>query len=193
MRKYFVFLAVFFGLAALSSPALAGKYDDDCAVFKGEKRLYGLCTAYQNALVNEDEEAMADIFANWQKWVDEDGMPQLPGHDYGQEEEPVCPCWSESDLDLIAALMLLACEVNFDGAFVLTIYAGSAFVEAGVGNAYAFDSNLGDFVRRPDSCELSVDGVMAKQFIGLEGDDYDLCLGQLADLIERDFADIECL
>jgi hypothetical protein len=75
----------------------------------------------------------------------------------------------------------------------LTIYAGDNFVEAGVGNAYAFDSNSEDYVRRPDSCELSVDGTMAKQFIGLEGDDYDLCLGQLADLIERDFADIECI
>ena len=99
MRTYFAFLFVALCAFAFSSPAFAGKYEEDCGVFRGEKRLYGLCIAYQNALYHEDEEAMADIFANWQKWVDENGEPQLPNHPYDDGEEPECPCWTADDLE----------------------------------------------------------------------------------------------
>ena len=90
MRKFITFAFLFMLFSMVSGSVFAGKYED-CVDFKGDKRLYGLCNAYQNALFNEDEDAMADIFRNWEKYVDENGEPQLPNHDYGSVE---CPCWT---------------------------------------------------------------------------------------------------
>jgi hypothetical protein len=87
-----------------SVPAIAGKHQV-CEDFKGNKRLYGLCNAYQNALAHEDEEAMADISDNWDKWVNELGEPLLPNRvvdpgddDIGEEVPVVCPCWDFQNL-----------------------------------------------------------------------------------------------
>jgi hypothetical protein len=99
MRKFLASIVVFMLFSMFSVSALAGKHQV-CEEFKGYKRLFGLCNAYQNALAHEDEEAMADISDNWDKWVNEFGEPALPnrvvdtGDDGTGEEIPVvCPCW----------------------------------------------------------------------------------------------------
>ena len=96
MRHSIAFTAFFLVASLYSGTVLAGKYAV-CEDFKGLKRLYGLCNAYQNALFHEDELAMFDISNNWDKWVDEQGMPELPNRvpDVGDDTEnpATCPCW----------------------------------------------------------------------------------------------------
>jgi len=99
MRKLLTSIVIFMLFSMFSVPAIAGKYQV-CEEFKGYKRLFGLCNAYQNALAHEDEEAMADISDNWDNWVNELGEPALPNRvpdtgddDVGEEVPVICPCW----------------------------------------------------------------------------------------------------
>ena len=92
MRKIItssVFILLF---TLFSGSVFAGKYDYECGEFKKQKQLYGLCNAYQNALAHDDVDAMADIERNWDKRVDENGEPELPGRIDGNQG---CLCWSE--------------------------------------------------------------------------------------------------
>ena len=107
MRKLLTSIVLFMLFSMFSGTAFAGKYPE-CDDFKGFKRLYGLCNAYQNALFHEDEEAMADISRNWDKWWDEeDGLPGLPNRpddiptpDPDPVLDPVvCPCWTYEVLE----------------------------------------------------------------------------------------------
>ena len=104
MRKFFASFVVFMLFSMFSFPALAGKHQV-CEEFKGNKRLFGLCNAYQNALAHDDEQAMADISDNWDKWVNEHGEPELPNRvvdssddGTGEDELPICPCWDFQQL-----------------------------------------------------------------------------------------------
>lgn len=112
MRKiitYSVFVMLF---SMFSGPVLAGQYQE-CDIFKGMKRLYGLCNAYQNAYYAGDEDAMTDIWANWNKWATSTtpGLPNAPV----VVEEPVivgapdafyleCPCWAGITDEQICAM-----------------------------------------------------------------------------------------
>jgi hypothetical protein len=90
---YSVFVMLF---SMFSGSVFAGQYQE-CEPFKGMKRLYGLCNAYQNAFNAGDEESMADILANWDKWATDD-TPVLPNSPVGTKQPAAfyleCPCWA---------------------------------------------------------------------------------------------------
>jgi hypothetical protein len=195
MRKYFAFFVVALCALVFSSPAFAGKYEEECGDFKGEKRLYGLCIAFQNALHHEDEEAMEDIFANWQKWVDEDGEPQLPGYPYPDEEEGCpeeqdfcCPCWSElaySDL----------CGLGDKGAYLIlenaSVTGGTVFFRG--------ESETTVFAATAQLCGINItdlEGNVVDEFFvdGAEYSDSDApidCVADIQIIAEEDFCTVE--
>ena len=112
MRKLLTSIVLFMLFSMFSGTAFAAKYPE-CDVFKGYKRLYGLCNAYQNAVFHQDEEAMADISRNWDKWWDEDdGLPGLPNRP--SDANPVCPCWTYETLE-----SAIRCD-GFEFAFAST-------------------------------------------------------------------------
>ena len=94
---YSVFVMLF---SMFSGPVFAGKYEE-CDPFKGMKRLYGLCNAYQNAFYAGDVDAMADLYANWKKWAsDDDVLPNSPDTGTQPLPEPpqvACPCTNGMD------------------------------------------------------------------------------------------------
>lgn len=101
MRKIITSAVLILLFSMFSGSVLADGELLTCADFKASdskeiKKLFGLCNAYQNALANEDQDTMDDIFATWSKKVGEGGEPKLPGHDYDGGEEPLvtCPCWN---------------------------------------------------------------------------------------------------
>lgn len=184
MRKFItstVFIVLF---SMVSSQVIAGQYPE-CDQFKKDKEypgqyipgLYGLCNSYQDALANEDQEAMDDIFRTWEKKVGEDELPKLPGHPYPQEV--TCPCWDVDDIADASALGIpQSCKETVDGTGnEFAIYSADI-------NGYQFDVDSGFcFYLPPDSV-----GKLA--FTSLEEEA--ACRADIYIVIETDFEGFVC-
>lgn len=183
MRKNITYLVFIMLFSMFSSPVFAGQYEE-CDVFKGSKRLYGLCNAYQNAYYAEDEETMADIWANWNKWATEDD-PVLPNSPDDVEVPVTCPCWDYAILEQELACNAYAVvyfgidetEDNsgedfalFDGPQNIQLFAGNTFFDQ------VADSNECNIVAPAE--------LMISSFEAVEGLIEDQCRLDVLDLID---------
>lgn len=118
MRKFIASSVLILLFNLFSGTAFAGKHDV-CKPFKDSKGLYGLCTAYQNAYNRGDEEAMADLFANWLEKAGGDGsdLPNAPISNVPEPapDEVACPCWDADSLDAATAGKYGVFCVNSEG------------------------------------------------------------------------------
>ena len=155
MRKIITSAILIMLFSMFSGSVFAGKdkAEDPCKEFKGQG-LYGLCTAFQNALANEDQEAMDDIFDAWSKKVGDDGEPELPGYPYGDDDiELACPCWSNYTVEDLCSLgapskLLILDDFGAQGFVDFFPISGDIvqFYTMGEACAFTFQNSSGDVV-----------------------------------------------
>ena len=91
-------------LSIFSSQVFAGKIAvcEDIKDNPDYKGLYGLCNAYWN---EDDEDARAQIYANFVKKAGPEGQP-MPEPDAKKPEDVTCPCW---DFNILKQYVVSSC------------------------------------------------------------------------------------
>jgi hypothetical protein len=170
---YSVFVMLF---SMFSGSVFAGQYQE-CEPFKGMKRLYGLCNAYQNAFNAGDVDAMADIYANWKKWAPDVDLPNSPDtrtEPLPEPSEVACPC--TDGMDTTEWGITVSCS----GDGIVGLYGMFVVPETNFStDFYALDEAEGY------TCGLMQSPAIFLEFGNMTYGEFDACMSQLETLCSQ--------